>query len=112
MGVVLAASLLATGFAGCQKKDKNAGSDSTAPDTVTALLPPISANYQKNFDSFEKDFQTKYLNLTLKIEPASWEDMTQKLDVQVNAGTPPDIAFIGSDGIPKYVDTGMLMDIS
>lgn len=112
MGLVLAASLLATGFAGCKKKEQSAGTNSTAPDTVTALLPPISGSYQKNFDQFEKDFQAKYPNLTLKIEPASWEDMSQKLDVQVNAGTPPDIAFVGSDGIPKYVDTGMLMDIS
>lgn len=82
------------------------------PDTITALLPPVSPNYQANFEQMEKDFNTQYPHLTLKIEPASWEDMTQKLDVQVNAGTPPDIAFIGSSGISKYVETGLLMDIS
>lgn len=58
------------------------------------------------------DFNKLYPNLTLKIEPASWEDITQKLDTQVNAGSPPDIAFIGSDGISKYVQQGMLMDIT
>lgn len=91
----------------------SAGSTSSgAKDTITALLPPVSANYQANFDQMEKDFNALYPNLTLKIEPASWEDMTQKLDTQVNAGSPPDIAFIGSDGISKYVQQGMLMDIS
>lgn len=60
----------------------------------------------------EKEFNELYPDLTLKIEPASWEDMTQKLDTQVNAGSPPDIAFIGSAGIPKYIQQGMLMDIS
>lgn len=85
---------------------------STAPDTITALLPPVSPNYQKNFEQMAKDFNALYPNLTLKIEPASWEDITQKLDTQVNAGSPPDIAFIGSEGISKYVDQGVLMDIS
>jgi multiple sugar transport system substrate-binding protein len=86
--------------------------NSTEKDTITALLPPVSPNYQKNFDQMSKDFTAKYPNLTLKIEPASWEDMTQKLDTQVNAGSPPDIAFIGSGGIPKYLNQGMLMDIT
>jgi multiple sugar transport system substrate-binding protein len=86
--------------------------NSTEKDTITALLPPVSPNYQKNFEQIAKDFTAKYPNLTLKIEPASWEDMTQKLDTQVNAGSPPDIAFIGSDGISKYVQQGMLLDIT
>lgn len=92
----------------------NSGSAATseAKDTITALLPPVSANYQNNFEQMEADFNALYPNLTLKIEPASWEDITQKLDTQVNAGSPPDIAFIGSDGISKYAEQGMVMDIT
>lgn len=86
--------------------------DAPKPDTITALLPPVSPNYQKNFEQMQKDFNAQYPNLTLKIEPASWEDMTQKLDVQVNAGSPPDIAFTAAGAIPKYIDSGLLMDIS
>ncbi|MBD0382675.1 ABC transporter substrate-binding protein [Paenibacillus sedimenti] len=85
---------------------------SAAKDTITALLPPVSPNYQKNFDQMAKDFNALYPNLTLKIEPAGWEDVKQKLDTQVNAGSPPDIAFGGSDSIPKYIQQGLLMDIS
>lgn len=80
-------------------------------DTITALLPPVSPKFQENFEQMEKDFNKLYPNLTLKIEPASWEDMSSKLDTQVNAGSPPDIAFIGSGSIAKYVAQGMLMDI-
>lgn len=83
-----------------------------ANDTITALLPPVSPNFQKTFDQITKDFNALYPNLTLKIEPASWEDMKQKLDTQVNAGSPPDIAFTGSDAIPKYLQQGLLMDIT
>jgi multiple sugar transport system substrate-binding protein len=88
------------------------GKTSGAADTITALLPPVSANYQSKFAQMSADFNKQYPNLTLKIEPASWEDITQKLDTQVNAGSPPDIAFIGSEGISKYVQQGMIMDIT
>jgi len=87
------------------------GGSSDAKDTITALLPPVSPAYQENFKQMEEEFNKLYPNLTLKIEPASWEDMTQKLDTQVNAGSPPDLAFIGSDGISKYAQMDMLMDI-
>ncbi|MCU6708624.1 extracellular solute-binding protein [Paenibacillus sp. J5C_2022] len=80
-------------------------------DTITALLPPVSPTYQENFKKMEEDFNKLYPHLTLKIEPASWEDMTQKLDTQVNAGSPPDIAFINSEGISKYAQMGMVLDI-
>lgn len=128
---VLALFMLLTTLSACSSKNSNSGNGnsgngnggsagseangnagkSEAKDTITALLPPVSGNYQNNFAQMEKDFNALYPNLTLKIEPASWEDMTQKLDTQVNAGSPPDIAFIGSDGISKYVQQGMLMDI-
>ena len=118
---VFALTLALTSVTACSgaKSAENPGSNGNsggqageAKDTITALLPPVSANYQDNFAQMEKDFNALYPNLTLKIEPASWEDMTQKLDTQVNAGSPPDIAFIGSGGISKYVDQGMLMDIT
>jgi len=81
-------------------------------DTITALLPPVSANYQARFSDMEKEFNELYPHLTLKIEPASWEDMTQKLDTQVNAGSPPDIAWIGSTGLAKYAQLNMLIDLN
>ncbi|MBO9598246.1 MAG: extracellular solute-binding protein [Cohnella sp.] len=90
-------------------------SSSSAPaakDTITALLPPVSANYQARFPDMEKEFNALYPNLTLKIEPASWEDMTQKLDTQVNAGSPPDIAWSGSTGISKYAALDVLLDLN
>lgn len=128
---ILAATMALTTMTACGNSNNNGGSnkgDTSSPtstatsptttettaakDTITALLPPVSGNFQDNFAQMEKDFNELYPNLTLKIEPASWEDMTQKLDTQVNAGSPPDIAFIGSEGISKYVQQGMLMDIT
>ncbi len=89
----------------------NGGSELQS-DTITALLPPVSANYQARFKDMEKEFNEKYPHLTLKIEPASWEDMTQKLDTQVNAGSPPDIAWVGSTAISKYAALDVLLDLN
>lgn len=120
LSFVMAMLMAATAFSGCSSSatqsstpaGSSGASASTAKDTITALLPPVSPTYQKNFDQMAKDFNAKYPNLTLKIEPTSWEDLTQKLDTQVQAGSPPDISFIGSDGISKYVDSGLIQDIS
>lgn len=98
--------------AGSNTPQGSAAPTTAAKDTITALLPPVSPKYQSNFKKMEEDFSKLYPNLTLKIEPASWEDMTQKLDTQVNAGSPPDIAFMGSEGISKYAQMGMVLDIS
>jgi len=92
--------------------DNGSGTAEPEKDTITALLPPASANYQKRFPDMEKEFNAMYPHLTLKIEPASWEDMTQKLDTQVNAGSPPDIAWVGSASISKYAALDVLIDLN
>ncbi|GIP15681.1 hypothetical protein J40TS1_13230 [Paenibacillus montaniterrae] len=101
-----------TGTNNSSSTGNNTSGSEPEKDTITALLPPVSANYQARFADMEKEFNELYPHLTLKIEPASWEDMTQKLDTQVNAGSPPDIAYIGSASISKYANLGMLLDIS
>lgn len=95
-----------------KEEGKNEAAQELKKDTIKALLPPVSATYQDNFDKWEKEFNELYPNLTLEIEATSWEDMTNKLDVQVQAGSPPDIAFGGSASVPKYLDTELLIDIS
>lgn len=86
--------------------------ESGEKDVVTALLPPVSGTYQEKITSYIEAFNSENENIEIQVTTASWEDMTQKLDVQVNAGSPPDIAFIGSDGVSKYLDMGMAVDIS
>lgn len=82
------------------------------PDTISLLVPPISGTFQNQLEKWSADFNSKYNNLTLQFETASWEDYKDKMDVQVNAGSPPDIAFVEHDNVAKYLDTGLLVDIS
>lgn len=85
--------------------------DEAKPDTISLLLPPVSATYQDQLEKWAADFNAMYPNLTLNFQTASWEDYKDKMDVQVNAGSPPDIAFVEGDNVAKYVDTGLLLDI-
>jgi len=125
IALLLSIALMLGILAGCGGKGNGTGNtesskntndtekmEAATEDVVTALLPPVSATYQDKLEEWAKQFNDENPGITLKITPASWEDVTDKLDVQVNAGSPPDIAFIGSDGVSKYLDTELLVDIS
>lgn len=85
---------------------------SGAEDTISLIMPPVSATFQDQLDGWSTEFNSQNPNLTLKFETAGWEDYKEKLDVQINAGTPPDIAFVENDNVNKYVDSGLMLDIS
>lgn len=118
MALLLTAAMGMTVLAGCgggNGKDSDEGekkTDKKEKDVVTALLPPVSATYQDKITEYIKAFNEENPDVEIEVTTASWEDTSQKLDVQVNAGSPPDIAFIGSDGVTKYLDMGMAVDIS
>lgn len=115
MAAVMTLSSLAAGCGGTDKGGSSSASGTAAEgkkDVVTALLPPVSATYQDKINTYIEDFNKENPDIEIKVTTASWEDVTQKLDVQVNAGSPPDIAFIGSSGVTKYLDTDMAVDIS
>lgn len=117
LAAAIAAIMVSGLAAGCGGNSQEAGTSADGggkqeKDVVTALLPPVSATYQDKLMEYAKEFNEANPDVELKITTASWEDMKDKLDVQVNAGSPPDIAFIGSDGTTKYLDTGMMIDIS
>lgn len=100
---------------GTDKKAASSGSSAVSEgkkDLVTALLPPVSATYQDKINTYIDDFNKDNPDIEIKVTTASWEDMAQKLDVQVNAGSPPDIAFISSSVVTKYLDTDMAVDIT
>lgn len=125
IAILLSIALMLGILAGCGGKGNGTGNtesskntngtekmEAVTEDVVTALLPPVSATYQDKLEEWAKQFNDENPGVTLEITPASWEDVTDKLDVQVNAGSPPDIAFIGSDGVSKYLETELLVDIS
>ncbi len=124
LAIVLTLALCLGLFAGCGSAGSSTpapGSEpasagepavSDAPDTISLLLPPVSGTYQDQLAAWAEAFNKQYPNLTLEFETASWEDYKEKLDVQVNAGTPPDLAWVENDSVGKYVDSGLLVDIT
>ena len=113
LSLLLAAAIIVSTLAGCGNTSKGTAAQQVGgKDIVKALLPPVSLVYQDKLVEYAKEFNEANPDVELQITTASWEDVKEKLDVQVNAGSPPDIAFIGSSGITKYLDTEMMVDIS
>lgn len=122
LSVLVAAALTVTMLAACGGSGSSSaggsaaasasGTAAEAPDTITMLLPPVSTTYQDQLSVWAEEFNAMYPNLTLEFENASWEDYKDKLDVQINAGTPPDIAFVEYDRVGTLADSGLMVDIS
>ena len=57
IGMLLTMTIVSSTFAGCGKKATEGdpvAKDTMAKDTITALLPPVSPTYQKNFEQMQK----------------------------------------------------------
>lgn len=107
VSMLLAMSMTTMAMAGYAQAE-----DGAEADVITALLPPVSTTYQEMITEWIAEFEAENPNLKVELTTASWEDSTEKLDVQVNAGSPPDVAFIGYDVLSKYLDVEMAVDIS
>lgn len=99
---MLASACCTTSFAALSETDE---------DTIVALLPPVSEHFQEKLDEWVAQYEEENPNITIELTKASWEDAEEKLNVQVNAGSPPDISFVGCDVVSKYVDLGMGVNI-
>ncbi len=86
--------------------------DEMAEDTILVMVPPITNTYQDQLDRWSADFNAMYPNLTLEFETASWEDYNDKLGVQVNAGSPPDIAEVNYNMLGTRAESGLLVDVT
>ncbi len=89
-------------------------SEETAPaeDTVTVMVPPVSATYQDDIDTWAAEFTAMYPNIKIEVIKTSWDDHNDKLSTMANAGEAPDIAEISYSNIGQYVDLGLGVDIS
>ena len=111
-------------FAGCSGRTANSTvSTSTVPDTsasseahleetLTVLVPPVISQYPDLIPAMQEEFHSMYPWLTLEFITTSWEDYEDKLNVMVNAGSPPDITYPNNSitKIQQYLSSGMLLD--
>lgn len=82
-----------------------------AKDTIVALLPPVSSGYADKLDEWIAQYEAEHPNIKIDVTKASWEDAEDKLNVMVNAGSPPDVAFMEYEALGKYVDLGMCVNL-
>ena len=91
-----------------------ATADEHLEETLTVLVPPVIAQYADMTGRMAEEFHEMYPWLTLEFITTSWEDYEDKLNVMVNAGSPPDITYPNNSitKIQQYLSSGMLLDIA
>lgn len=123
---ILSAAMLCTSLVGCASGDPSiSGGQSTSPgsgdageahleETLTVLVPPVIAEYSDMIPAMQEEFHEMYPWITLEFISTSWEDYEDKLNVMVNAGSPPDITYPSNSitAIQQYLSSGMLLDLS
>ncbi len=83
-------------------------------ETLTVLVPPIIPTYSDLIPDLKAEFEGMYPWITLEFITTSWEDYEDKLNVMVNAGSPPDITYPNNSitKIQQYLSSGMLLDLT
>lgn len=114
LALSLAAAMIVGTLAGCSKNPskKTSGTEgSTAPDTITVMVPPVTTDYLDKMSQWATDFNTQYPNLTLNVIGTSWDDHSSKLSTMAQAGEAPDIAELTYSAIGTYVQNGTAINI-
>ncbi len=86
-----------------------AATTSTQKFTLGFWTWPQGNHYEDNLKLLIKDFQVKYPNVDVKYEFLTWTDGSQKVTVQLAAGTPPDTMF--SYFSPSWINTGYVQPV-
>lgn len=102
LGVVTTMSLLT----GC------GGSGSSSSGNVTLTYEIWDKNQQPGMQAIADAFHKKNPNITVNVEVTPWDQYWTKLDAGASSGTLPDVFWMRSDQVYKYVDAGALMDIT
>ncbi len=104
-----------TGAAPTKAADKT--EDPTKPaenakeDTITLMVPPVSATYLEKVRVWADEFHQLYPNLTIEIIETSWDDHAEKLSTMALAGEAPDIAEVSYSMIGTYAELGVGINI-
>lgn len=74
---------------------------------VRLVVPPYSSETEPFFKQVEKDFEAANTEIDLVLEFTSWETLNQKLTTDIAAGSPPDLALIGTRSLTDYAAQGV-----
>lgn len=132
LAMLLVLTMVCGMFAGCssKKQETTGGGATVAPadstdkteetktdenakeDTITLMVPPVSATYLEKVKVWAGEFHQQYPNLTIEIIETSWDDHSEKLSTMALAGEAPDIAEVSYSTIGTYVELGVGINIA
>lgn len=84
----------------------SAGDSSGSSSSVDLMVAAYSDNTKAEWQQIIKDFESKNEGITINLNVQSWNDITDVVTTQVQAGNPPDILNI--DAYAAFAHDGLL----
>ena len=82
------------------------------PVEITYFTFSAAPDHLKDLDQMIQAFQTKYPNIKVKVETASFNDYFTKLQTLIAGGTAPDVFELNYENFVTYAEKGLLLDLS
>ncbi|MGM9616261.1 ABC transporter substrate-binding protein [Butyricicoccus sp.] len=112
MAAVLAAAMGVTMLAGCgSSSDSGSGTASSGGNTDTLSVKIWDAN-QKNGIQTICDEWTEQSGISVEVEVVDWDNYWTLLEAGASGGEMPDVFWMHSNNIQKYMDAELLLDLN
>lgn len=120
----MALTVIAFGFAGCQKAEapsnSPAASDNPSDDTPDAAPEKTQISFMgwgndsevATFQAMIDQYEAKYENVEVDYIVVPSTDFDTKLQTMIGSGEQPDAFYCGVDNLMKYASTGNLYDMT
>lgn len=111
LATMLAAALVVPVLAGCGGGGKEASSEGGGSDSGVLDVKIWDATQQEGIQTICDEW-SETSGIEAKVEVVTWDDYWTLLEAGASGGTMPDVFWMHSNNIQKYMDAGLLLNLN
>ena len=111
LATILAAALVVPVLAGCGGGGKEASSEGGGSDSGVLDVKIWDATQQEGIQTICDEW-SETSGIEAKVEVVTWDDYWTLLEAGASGGTMPDVFWMHSNNIQKYMDAGLLLNLN
>lgn len=108
MGLLIILMMFVSGCSSSTKGNPDSSSEKIQLTMAAWGNPAEIKVYQRGLDEYEK----QHKNVSIKLIPVPGDNYEQKLLTQLSGGQAHDIFYVGSETMPKLVETGKIAELT
>ena len=106
VAAVTALTSLAALSSACVRTD---GGANEVQGEISVWSPPLAADDNSYWTPLSARLRQNHPRLLIKVESVAWAGRTQRLLSAIASGTPPDIAYVNRDTLPRLADDASII---